>query len=263
VQPYTTRLFRRLPRELRDIIYSYMGIQSPPTDVYLCSSDPRKIYFTHEERFAGCWHEYEWEIGYLGNEVIADLAVPWYCTYKFILGKERYGSNNGCPLNQFLAEDFWRVGLRPSELVQNLDIHIDDYYFDDIMTLRVPRPPGSPLAHELRQDFSMGLRHLTTARPINGHISLTLYTEDLGVASEEGNYRPILETGLTMLLPTLGELQKNGWKIRLDLTGALNRTSGRLYSWLNSIDDAGECTVHRWLAIIKSLVQVGSNIPEA
>jgi hypothetical protein len=209
VQQYSTRLYHKLPRELCDIVYQYF--HPPPLgDVYVSVSALGDVDFAHQDHFPGCFREYEWNIGYMGKAIIRELAreiiQPWYGSRKFILGKGRSANNNGCGLNQFLATDFWGIRLELAKSLQNIDSH----YFDDITTAQSPRTAGSSLARERREDLSVGFRRLITPKPVGAHLNITLYTEDMGTAYKEGLGVPILETGLDMLLPILGELQKMG-----------------------------------------------------
>jgi hypothetical protein len=102
-------------------------------------------------------------------------------------------------------------------------IHIGNYYFNDITSPQISPQPGSSPTLELRQDLTAGLHRLILMRPVGGHIYLILYTEDVGVTYNDGRDRPILEAGLNMLVPTLGELQMAGWTVSIALTGAVDQ----------------------------------------
>jgi hypothetical protein len=191
----------------------------------------------------------------MGKAIIRELAreiiQPWYGSRKFIIGKGRGANNNGCGLNQFLATDFWGIGLELAKSLQNIDSH----YFDDITAAQRPRTAGSSLTRERREDLSVDFRRLITPKPVGAYLNITLYTEDMGTAYKEGLGVPILETGLDMLLPILGELQKVGWEISLILTG-VSKDSFRLFNWLKNPQDLGGCSVADLLISIDSFYRV-------
>jgi hypothetical protein len=69
VLQYSTRLYHKLPHELCDILYQYF--QPPPLgDVYVSVSALGDVDFAHQDHFPGCFREYEWNIGYMGKEII-------------------------------------------------------------------------------------------------------------------------------------------------------------------------------------------------
>jgi hypothetical protein len=135
-------------------------------------------------------------------------------------------------------------------------IHIGDYYFKDITAAQTSTQPSSSPTHELRQDFTAGLRRLVILRPIGGHVSLNLYTEDLWVAYNDRRNWPILKAGLSMLIPTLGELQMARWTVSITLTGADDQKHWRLNRWLKNLEYMGNYSVSNLLAIIRSFVEV-------
>jgi hypothetical protein len=73
-QPYTTRLFQKLPRARRDMVYRHLDTKTPIGDVYFRPTNLGEVDFEHEEDLAGCFKTHQSEIGYLGKDIITKLA---------------------------------------------------------------------------------------------------------------------------------------------------------------------------------------------
>jgi hypothetical protein len=140
--------------------------------------------------------------------------------------------------------------------LQNVFNHIDSHYFDDITAAQSPRTSGRSLAQERREDLSVAFRGLITPKPAGAYLNITLYTEDLRTAYKEGIGVPILKTGLDMLLPILGELQKIGWGINLTFTG-VSKDNLRLFNWLKKPGYLSVCSVAGFFAAIDAFLRVG------
>ncbi|KAF2259491.1 hypothetical protein CC78DRAFT_548265 [Lojkania enalia] len=112
------KVYSTLPRELRDIVYSYVlledinrvvevsAIRPTPTQIIECFDD-------FEEPEAQFWDERR-----LGKGMKRELAETWYRSCHFnICGPFHM-------LERFLVEDRWSTGLIPQEFVSNVHISV-------------------------------------------------------------------------------------------------------------------------------------------
>jgi hypothetical protein len=243
-----------LPHELRDLIYQ--DFQPPTGDVSVFTTALGEVSFVDNERFYNIYEVYEWDIGYLGAGIMRELVRPWYSCSTFVFERERSIGNYGCGLTQFLATDFWSTGLQLSALLQDLVIHVDDFYFSDLPNTEFYDESGSSSAQERREYLCLGLRGLIPPKSSGARINIVLYTTPLS-QMEDGDFElSILQTGLETLLPVLGKLQMTGWKINLTMTGFHELHFSPLFDWLKDLPYVGDWSVTKFVAIIESFFRV-------
>lgn len=100
-------MYNELPREIRDIIYTYVHVQNT---IYV---GPEYLHANKRPATADPDAHY-WNADYLGSEIQREIVENWYRTTLFYFYDK---SHNAEVIQQFLVTDQWGLGIRPHDFI--------------------------------------------------------------------------------------------------------------------------------------------------
>jgi len=130
------RIYRLLPRELRDNIYYFVYAHET---IYV---GPEYFHYTTHPCETDRDAHY-WDAGYVGKEVQRELIQSWYQNTLFYFYDKR---NNNEVVRKFLDMDRWQLAIKPGNFIRKVRLELDA----DNVHEHVPMPRISgvqPLQH--------------------------------------------------------------------------------------------------------------------
>ncbi|KAF2728143.1 hypothetical protein EJ04DRAFT_110093 [Polyplosphaeria fusca] len=119
------KVFKKLPRELRDIIYAYLIPHGVGIAVRRSKSDTKDSpsYFTRPSLSnAGRGHlavEHYWDPTYVAKNMTREIAEVWYASCHFILKDD-----DPVLLSMFLEQDRWNMDIVPEKLFRSVEMPV-------------------------------------------------------------------------------------------------------------------------------------------
>lgn len=285
--PIMNALATKLPRELRDMVYSHL---LPAGDVYVYPVGDRGVYFVHDEPkksnarrlrraisqsgisrsatarsapaiFGKVPKQADdtchWPLFYIGRHALLELMECWYGAKTFYLGEPEFrGQRNMLvELGRFLDADPWHLGVTATELVKDVCINIGHHY----IYVDECHPLKSRLASDQRRvELISDMTRLADTNRLSPRISVQLYTEDLIKTRIEMSNQPIMHAGLEAFLPTLAFLRTRGWDVMLASSGLPDVDLLALHVvWCKLKEDA---TVDGLITALKYFLAVSSRV---
>jgi hypothetical protein len=191
-----------LPRELRDVVYFHLST-SPSERVtreyFRSTLDPiTRIHSYDPVRWRMNYHpEHFWDAEYVGNDFFCELVENHYRTSTFIFGDE-----NGL-IQRFLEADHFQTNCFPKDLVSKLEVHLNALTFDrntcmGYMFGCATKPERFAAAMQCVESLKSG-----------ASIVVRFSTQ----AKDEKQKEEQIMTACTTLIPKLGELRAQGYKV--------------------------------------------------
>jgi hypothetical protein len=197
------RITTQLPRELRDIVYSYLVPKSQVIDreYFRSTMDPvTKLHTYDQARWKAKWHpEHWWNESYVGEAFARELLDQHYSTSTFV-----FGDDAGL-IQRFLESDQMQSGYSPFSLVSRIEIQFRAMTFD--RSSCVGYMFGIPTKPERLQAALEG------ADMLKGGASVVVRFATQ--AKDEKQKEEQIVTACTALVPRMADMRRNGLRVRL------------------------------------------------
>ncbi|KAH7109283.1 hypothetical protein B0J11DRAFT_620439 [Dendryphion nanum] len=118
---FCSSFYERLPAELRVMVYRYISTaQYVPVHEKGYRRGWAKYWCQRPATPADYWgYRRQWNVNYVGEDVLQELAENWYKTSVFnISGGRRW-------IEDFFSHDRWGLGLVPSKLITTIEVDVE------------------------------------------------------------------------------------------------------------------------------------------